>query len=328
MTADLRVVTGRYDTTRALFDGRVRLDHASVTTEPTLPDVFRRLVDGEADVAEFGLTFYLRSLDHGAPFVALPVFPVRLFRHSAVFVHADSDITGPEDLRGRTIGEFGVYGQDPGVWVKGILMDEYGFRPASNRWVVGGLDRPMPPFGFTTHPHPDDVEVVAAPPGETLSGLLETGRIEALFTANVPQPFLDGSPAVRRLFPDYEARERDYYRRTRIFPIMHVLAAPRDLLERRPGLARQVHAAFLEAKELGRQEYRDSARLYQAHHMMPWTNALFEENARMLPDDWWPYGISANRHVLDTFLRYHHEQGLSRRRWGVNEVFTPELLDT
>ncbi|WP_433087855.1 hypothetical protein ACQP1P_18175 [Dactylosporangium sp. CA-052675] len=319
---NLRVAVGRGDTTEALFE------RDTVRTAPTLLDVFQLLVDGEADVAEFGLTFYLRSLDAGAPFLAVPAFPTRVFRHSCVFVHAGSGITRPEDLTGRTIGEFGVYGQDSGVWAKGVLMDEYGFRPERNRWVIGGLDRPMPPFGFTTHPHPAGVEVTAAPAGATLSGMLERGEIDALFTANVPQPVLDGSPAIRRLFGDYETVERDWYRRTGIFPIMHTIAAPRGLLASRPGLAREIYDAFLAAKETAAGRYRARRRLFQAPTMLPWANALDERNEQLFGADWWPYGIAANRTALDTFLRYHHEQGLSSRRWRVEEIFSPELLDT
>lgn len=334
---NLRIAAGTYDTTRALFDGTVTVEgveSVEVSTAPTLPEVFQRLLRGEADVAEFGLTFYLRSLETGrslatgAPFVAIPAFPNRVFRHSCVFVHAGSGITAPSDLVGRTIGEFGVYGQDSGVWAKGILMDEYGFRPERNRWVIGGLEHPMPPFDFTSHPHPDDVEVTAAPAGRTLSEMLVSGEIDALFTANVPQPFLDGSPAVRRLFPAYEPVERDWYRRTGIFPMMHTIAAPRELLDANPGLARALYHAFLDAKDVAATQYREHRRLYQVHHMLPWTNALFESNDALLPHDWWPYGISANRTALDTYLRYHHEQGLSSRRWTVEEVFLPDLLDT
>src|SRR5882724_4841291 len=152
---DLRVAAAEYDTTRALFDGAVKVGgvrSVTMATAATLPDVFELLLRGEAEVSELGLTFYLRTLENDAPFVALPAFPNRVFRHSCIYVNAGSGIATPADLVGRTIGEFGVYGQDSGVWAKGILMDEHGFRPEQNRWVIGGLDRPMPPFPFTTHP--------------------------------------------------------------------------------------------------------------------------------------------------------------------------------
>jgi hypothetical protein len=328
---DLRIGSFRYDTTEALFDGSVTVNkvrRATLSTAATLPEVFGTMARREVDVSEFGLTFFLRALDQGVPFVMIPVFPVRMFRHSAIFVNAHSGITGPADLVDRTIGEFGVYGQDPGVWNKGVLGEDFGFRPERNRWVIGGLDHPAPPFTFTTHPHPADVEVRSAPEGRTLSNMLEAGEIDALFTANVPQPFLDGSPNIGRLFPDHEPVERDYYRRTGIFPIMHAVVARRELLDAHPGLASAIYTAFLDAKEAGAERYRRFRRLYEAPVMLPWVNALVEKNDQLLGDDWWPYGVAANRTTLDTFLRYHHEQGLSTRRWAVDEIVAPDLLDT
>jgi 4,5-dihydroxyphthalate decarboxylase len=328
---DLRIGAFRYDVTEALFDGSVAVQGArstTMSTAATLPEIFQRVVDETVDVSEFGLTFLLRALDQGTPLVAIPAFPVRVFRHSEVFVNTASGITGPADLVGKTIGEFGVYGQDSGVWIKGILADEYGFRPESNRWVIGGLEHPAPPFAFTTHPHPDGVDITTTPEGKTLSAMLDSGEIDALFTANVPQPFLDGSPNIVRLFPDYEPVERDYYRRTGNFPMMHTIVARRELLEDNPGLARAVYNAFLEAKEAGAERYRKFRHLYQSPLMVPWINALIEKNDQLLGADGWPYGVSANWTALDTFLRYHYEQGLSARRWKVEEIIAPDLLDT
>ncbi len=307
----------RYDTTQALFD-RTDVD---VTTAATLPEIFERVAGGrEFDVGELGLTFYLRLLESGLPYVALPIFPNRVFRHSCVFVSTRSGITGPGDLVGRTIGEFGTYGQDSGVWAKGILSDEYGFEPAANKWVIGGIDRPSAPFGFTPHPHPDDVSVV--PADRALGDLLATGEIDALFSANVPQCVLDGHPGAARLFPDFEPLERDYHRRTGIFPIMHAVVIRRELLDQ----AADVYRLFSEAATSAADRYRRDRRLYQVPTMVPWMNALVERNESQFGEDWWPYGISANRTALETYLRYHYEQGLSSRPWAVEEVFA--LLDT
>jgi 4,5-dihydroxyphthalate decarboxylase len=325
----LNIASYQYDTTRALFDGSVAVDGTESTmhTAATLPEIFQRMMQGrEFDVSELGMTFYLRMLDVGDDsFVALPVFPNRVFRHSCVFVNAASGIKGPADLVGKTIGEFGTYGQDSGVWAKGILMDEYGFGPGKNRWVIGGLDHPMPPFDFIPHPHPADLDVSEAPAGSTLSGMLETGELDALFTANVPQPALDGSPHVRRLFEDFEPIERDYFRRTGIFPMMHTVVVRRELLDAQPDLASRVYQAFLTAKDVAAERYRHGRRLYEVHNMVPWMNALFDENRAMFADDWFPYGLSPNRSAIDTYLRYHHEQGLSPRRWAVDEVFATDL---
>jgi hypothetical protein len=320
-----------YDTTRSLFDGSVTVDGADVTmkTAATVPELFARLISkDEFDVGELGLTFFLRLQETGLPFVALPIFPNRVFRHSCVFVNTQSGITKPGDLVGKTIGEFGIYGQDSGVWAKGILMDEYGFKPEANRWVIGGLEYPMAPFGFIPHPHPAEVDVTVAPEGKTLNSMLEEGEIDALFSANVPQCVLDGSPNVTRLFPDFELLERDYYRRTGIFPIMHTVVIRKDLLRERPGLAHQVYRAFSQAKDASADRYRRNRRLFQVQTMVPWMHALIERNVEELPEDWWPYGISANRAALDAYLRYHYEQGLSPRRLAIEDLFAPDLLDT
>ncbi|WP_312871881.1 4,5-dihydroxyphthalate decarboxylase [Amycolatopsis acididurans] len=324
----MRIGCFRYDTTDFLFEEPPSLDGepAKTDTAATLPEIFERMIRGrEFDIGELGLTFYLRLLEEDSPFVALPIFPNRVFRHSCVFVNVAGGIRTPADLVGKTIGEFGIYGQDSGVWAKGILSDEYGFRPDLNRWVIGGLDRPAPPFDFVPRPVPSDVEVSIAREDATLSAMLDSGEIDALFSANVPQCVLDGSPNVARLFPDFEPLERDYHRRTGIFPIMHAIVVRRDLA---PELIREAYELFSHAKEVAADRYRRYRRLYQVTTMVPWMNALVERNAEQFTQDWWPYGISANRATLDTYLRYHHEQGLSSRRWRIEEIFAPELLDT
>lgn len=323
----LKIGCLQYDTTRALFDGTAPVDgfETEMRTGATVPEIFGRMMrDREFDVSELGLTFYLRALESASddlPYVAIPVFPNRIFRHSCVFVNAESGIEKPADLVDRRIGEFGVYGQDSGVWAKGILMDDYGFEPRSNRWIIGGLDHPAAPFDFIPHPHPDDVEVGVAPSGKSLAAMLEAGEIDALFSANVPQNVLDGSPKIRRLFPDYEPIERDYHRRTGIFPMMHAVVVTRDALEAHPGVANAVFDAFSKSKDSAADRYRESMRLYGVHTMVPWMNALFERNDAEFPADWWPYGLDPNRSAVDTYLRYHYEQGLSHRLWTADDIF-------
>jgi 4,5-dihydroxyphthalate decarboxylase len=320
----------QYDTTRALFDGTVsfRGFETEMRTAQIVPEIFQRMMsDREFDVSELGLTFYLRGLerqpDDDPPYLAIPAFPNRVFRHSCIYVNASSGIESPADLVGRTIGEFGVYGQDSGVWAKGILMDEYGFRPEANRWVIGGLDHPMPPFDFVPQPHPADVQVDAAPENKSLSEMLESGEIDVLFTANVPQCVLDGSTKVRRLFPNHEPLERDYHQRTGIFPIMHAVVVSREALDAHSTLARAAYDAFLQSKNVAADRYLESRRLYNVHTMVPWMNALVERTQTEFGQDWWPYGVEANRAALETNLRYQYEQGLTRRHWKVDEIFYP-----
>jgi hypothetical protein len=327
---DVRIGAFRYDTTRALFDRDATVEGANVTvgSGATLPEVFLGLLrDDVFDVAELGLTYYLRTLEQDAQYVAIPAFPNRVFRHSCVFINRRS-ITGPADLVDKTIGEFGVYGQDSGVWARGILMDEYGFRPERNRWVIGGLNQPSPPLDFITQIRPPGIDITAAPTDRSLNQMLTEGEIDALFSANVPQCILDAEPEVGLLFPDYEQRERDFFRRTGIFPIMHTVAARRELTDAHPGLATKIYDTFLQAKDIAAERYRQGRQLFEVPTMVPWMNALFEENRALFPDDWWPYGIEANRSALETYLRYHYEQGLSERHWTIEEIFVTELAHT
>lgn len=321
-----------YDRTRALTDGTVRIDGVDLSyrSDVIVSDIFERMVrDREFDVSELGLTFYLRTLDlDEPPFIAIPVFPNRFFRHSSVFVNKAAGIASPGDLAGKTVGELLTYGHDAGVWAKGILADDFGITPDRCRWIVGGADRPQKPHDFIPQPHPANVDVSAAAPGQALGPMLESGEIDALFSAIVPQCVLKGSPKVGRLFEDYERVEREYFTRTSIFPIMHTVVIRRDVHEKHPGLARAVYQGFCEAKDLAVKQYLGARMFHQAPAMIPWLAHLLEENRSLMGDDWWPYGIAANRKTLDAFLRYHFEQGLSKRRLTCEEIFVPELLDS
>lgn len=325
----LQIGIGEHENTRALVDGAVGIDGADTAFESSdLADIFERTVAQRAfDVSELGLTFYLRTLDlDDPPFIAIPVFPARHFRHSAIFVNTSSGIDSPDDLTGKTVGEFGMYGTDAGVWAKGILADEYGVTPDQCRWIVGGTNAPMAPFDFVTQTHPADVDVTGAPDGAALGPMLEAGEIDALVSVDVPQRLLEGSPRIARLFSDTESVERDYFRRTGIFPIMHTIVVRRELVARRPGLATAIYRGFCEAKDVAVQRYRKGATKQHMDIMIPWFGSLFDRNRRLLGDDWWPYGVEANRTTIDTFLRYHFEQGLSRRRLTCEDLFVPELL--
>ncbi|MDF0530191.1 4,5-dihydroxyphthalate decarboxylase [Tsukamurella sp. 8F] len=331
MNIDLRLGSSVHEPVEPLFDGRVTIDgvDAVFETVPLASDVFRNMIEGRYDIAELGLTYYTRLLDvPDPPFVALPVFPARNFRHSAMFINVDAGIEKPEDLVGKTIGEFGLYGCDPGVWLKGILADDYGFRPDSNRWVTGGTDFAIREFDWLPRPEVEGVDVRHAADGQTLGAMLEAGEIDALLSVDVPQSFLDGtSKKIARLFPDYERVERAYYRRTGIFPQMHVVAVRKELAGR-TGLLRAVFEAFVAAKDLVQSEYLEAARKQHMEVITPWFSSLFAENRELLGEDWWPYGVRANRKAVDTFLRYHYEQGLSKRRLTSDEFFAASLLDT
>lgn len=321
-----------YDRTRALIDGSVRIEGIELRyrSDVIVSDIFKRMIrDREFHVAELGLTFYLRTLDFDdPPFIAIPIFPNRFFRHASVFVNKAAGIASPKDLAGKRVGELSTYGHDAGVWAKGILAEEHGLRPESCTWVIGGIEEPNPPHDWIPQPHPPNVGVTATEPGKALGPMLESGEIDALFSAIVPTCILQRSPSVGRLFEDYEAVERGYFKRTRIFPIMHTVVIRRDVYEENRGIAEAFYKAFCDAKDRAVQQYLGGSRFHHAPMMIPWFSQLMEEDRRLLGEDWWPYGLRANHRTLDTFLRYHYEQGLSKQRLKPEDLFVPELLQT
>lgn len=287
-TRTLRIGGYRYEHTAALFDGRITIDGVDATfhSSPLISDTFYKMAQGEYDVAEYGLTYFLRSWDtEESPFLALPIFPNRNFRHSAIYVNADAGIEKPEDLAGKTIGEFALFGHDAGVWPKGILSDDFGVDPASCKWVIGGTDFPIPSFGWIPQPIPAGVDVRHAAEGQTLASMLESGEIDALISVDVPKAVLEGSTKIRRLFPDYEAVERDYYNRTGIFPMMHVIAIRKELAQE-PGLVETIYKAYSEAKDQVEQKYRSDAAKQHMSVITPWFSRLFADNRALLGEDW------------------------------------------
>lgn len=314
-----------YDRTRALFDGRVRADGIDLTCLdlPVEETFFRMLRHREFDVAELSLSSYVLSLFAAdPPFVAIPVFPSRFFRHSCIYVNAAAGITRPADLAGRTIGT-PEYQMTAPVWIRGILADEHGVPVSSVRYVTGGLEQPGRAEKLRLD-LPPAIRVDPIPTDRTLAAMLAAGEIDALYTARTPSTFGDGSGRVRRLFDDFPAVELDYFRRTRIFPIMHTVAIRREVYRRHPWIAQCLHKAFTAAQRLAYEELDQTAALKV---MLPWLPAHLAETWREMGEDFWPYGVERNRDTLATFLRYSHEQGLSPRRLAPEDLFAPETLE-
>jgi 4,5-dihydroxyphthalate decarboxylase len=315
-----------YDRTQALADGSVQpegidLDYLKLEVEETF---FRMLRNREFDVAEMSLSSYCVSLTREIPpFIAIPVFPSRFFRHSCIFVSAKSGIREPKDLVGKRIGT-PEYQMTAPVWIRGILQDEYGVNPAGVEYWTGGEEEPGReeklkldlPAKFKLHP---------IGPTQTLSQMIAEGELDALHTARTPSTFASRPGTVKRLFENYVEVEKAYFRKTKIFPIMHTVAIRRDLYKANPWIAQSLYKAFARAQ---RKVYENLSSTAALTTMLPWQVAHVEEARRELGEDWWAYGCQPNRHVLDTFLRYHHEQGLSKRRLKVEELFAPETLET
>jgi hypothetical protein len=328
----LDIAFWNYDRVQALANGTIAIEgvDARFHTSPIVTEIFEGMIRKRAyDVSELGVTYLLRTFDReNADWLALPVFLNRAFRHSAIYVNKGRGIEHPRDLAGKRIGELALYGHDSGVMSKGILSDDFEFEPSKARWLIGAIDFPMEPIDFVAHPHPRNVEVEWASKDVDLGRLLESGEIDALFSADVPRCVLDGAPNVGRLFEEFVPVERDYFTRTGVFPIMHTVAVRRDLAEKRPDLIKAVYDAFCQSRDAAIHELKQGMTFNNMAVMAPWMTDLMSKNLDVLGADWWPYGISHNRAALEAILRYHHEQGLTTRRYAIAEIFVPYLLNT
>lgn len=317
-----------YDRTRALLDGSVQpdgidLNYLSLPVEETF---FRMARHREFDVAEMSFSSYCVSLNKpDRPFVALPVYPSRFFRHSCIYVNAAAGIREPKDLIGKRIAS-PEYQMTAPVWIRGILQDHYGV-PVTN------ADRQPYLFGGEEEPGriekikldlPPNIKLQAIGPQQTLSQMLADGDIDALYTARAPSSFTRGDGRVRRLFENYAEIERAYWRDTGIFPIMHVIVMRREVYEANRWIAQSLTKALYAAQIMA---YDDLAETAALKSMLPWLVAHVEEARREMGTDWWPYGLEPNRKALETFTRYHFEQGLSKRQLGLHELFAPESLE-
>jgi 4,5-dihydroxyphthalate decarboxylase len=312
----------RYDRTEALRDGRVRPAGVDLTYLPQQVEetFFRMARFGEFDAAEMSLSSYVVGLTREAPFVAIPVFPSRLFRHSGIYVSEASGIREPKDLIGKRVG-LAEYQLTANVWIRGILADEHGVPVESVSYHTGGLHTPGRVEKLKVD-LPPEIRVEPIGPGRTLSEMLAAGEIDALYTPRTPDSFGHG---VRRLFDPAGPAEEDYFRRTGIFPIMHVVVLRRDVYERNRWLARSLFDAFEESKRLCEEGIDQTA---AARYMLPWLHDEVARTRAVLGEDYWPYGLDRNTEVLRTFLRYSYDQGLSARKLDPEELFAPETLES
>jgi 4,5-dihydroxyphthalate decarboxylase len=315
-----------YDRTRALIDGSVVPEGIELVylNQPVEETFFRMMRYREFDCSEMSLSSYAASLhSDNPPFIAIPVFPSRFFRHSCIFVSIKSGIRKPEELKGKRLG-VPEYQMTAPVWIRGILSDDYGVKVTDVEHFSGGEEEPGRVEKLKLDV-PSTIKLRAIPVDKTLSRMIADGEIDALVTARAPSSFHQEPDKVRRLFPDYVETEKQYYRRTKIFPIMHTVVIRRDVYAKNPWVAQSLYKAFTDAKAKAYALYNQSAALPA---MVPWLIAQLEQARREMGEDWWPYGLEPNRGVLETFLRYHHEQGLSKRRLSPEELFARETLES
>jgi 4,5-dihydroxyphthalate decarboxylase len=322
---ELSVAVGDYDRMRPLVDGTVQIDAVNPQFMLLEPEeiFFRAFRHADFDICELSMSSYsVKTAAGTSPYVAVPVFPSRAFRHTSVYVRTDR-IKAPADLKGRRIG-LPEYQLTANVWVRMFLEEDYGVKPSDVTWVRGGYEQPGRVEKIALN-LPPGVRVESVPEGATISGLLAAGELDAVIGPRAPSCFDRGHPDVGYLFPDPQAAATDWYRRTRLFPIMHTLGIRRALAERHPWLPSAVAKAFERSKAVALARLGDTSATKMT---LPFVEEQLRAARALMGEDFWPYGLEPNRHVLERFLCRHHEEGLSSRLLQPEELFHPASLET
>ncbi len=312
---------GLYDRMSALHSGEVQADGIDLNFIPVHHprDLFDRMVGGlEFDASELSASEYIsRHVAQQSAFVALPVFPSRVFRHG--FITVDSRvIKKPKDLEGKKIG-VQLYSMTAAIWIRGLLQRDQGVDLSNVQWIEGAIESPAPHGKPTVLPPLNPVSITANKSGKSLSQLLADGEIQAVIGADLPTCF-GKSPHVHRLFPDFEAEERTYYQRTQIFPIMHLVVLRREFYEKHPFVATSLFNAFNESKALA---YKRMRYLGALRYMLPWLQAEIEKIDEVFGGDPWPYGVEPNRKPLEALVQFMVDQSMIKNAVPVEELFVP-----
>lgn len=317
---ELSFACGLYDRMQPLYTGDVRPKGVDLNFIPidSPREIFDRLgARQEFDVAEMSCSeFVARTAAGQCDYVALPIFPSRIFRHGLVSINTRSGIETPKDLEGKRIG-VPLYTMTAAIWIKGFLQHEYGVDLSKLHWVQGAINAQGGHGAPTIMPLVKPVPIEVNTSGRPLGDLLEDGAIDAIIGTSLPSN-IKRAPHLRRLFPDYHAVERDYYERTKIFPVMHLIALRRSVHERYPFVATSLYQAFEESKNmaLAKMKYLGALR-----YMLPWMTASLDEIDDVFGGDPWPSGVEANRPTLEALSTYLHEQFVTARRMDVDELF-------
>jgi 4,5-dihydroxyphthalate decarboxylase len=321
----ITIACGNYDRTRAIRDGRVKVEGCAVTFLPLYPEeiFFRAFRYQEFDVCELSFSSFIRTVAAGnSAYVGIPAFISRIFRHSGIYIRADAGIRRPADLKGKRIG-LPEYQITAVVWMRGMIQHEYGVPPSEIHWRSGGQEEPGRHERTPLKPIKGvDLEPIAD--HQTLVGMLRDGELDALFTARAPSSFLNGEPHIARLFPDTRAAEKAYYKKTGLFPIMHLVGIRKALVEQYPWLPTSVYKAFCEAKALAMADLRDVNALMVT---LPWLEAETTETMAVMGRDFWKYGIAENMAEIEALTQYSHEQGLIERKVKVEELFARSTFE-
>ena len=324
---DLHLNMGGYDYPRvkAIFEKKVSIKGCSFDIEKAgVGDMNTNAFNGPQsfDVTEIGIVPFILAYanQNFRDYTLLPIFPLRMFRHKSVFIHADSAIKKPGDLKGKKVGTPG-YSSSSLTWIRGMFQDEYGVSPNDIEWVIANKDSSADIAGKVSKQEqfiPDGISLTYGTAGKDESELLLSGEVDALFHAVQPKAFIQGDPNIIRLFKDSRKVEQEYFTKTDIFPIMHAVAVKKDLIEKNPWLAKSIFDAYSESKTMN---YNFMTKLGWAYDTLPWYGQEHEETKKLMGNNFWPYGINANRKALETICRYCYEQGLIGQKISPEDLF-------
>jgi 4,5-dihydroxyphthalate decarboxylase len=323
-TLQLTLACEDYDRTRPIKDGRIKLEGIDLNyLVMSVEEIFWRMMKYEEfDASELSMGAFLTAAARGRrPFVAIPVFPSRTFRHRCIFINAASGIQRPEDLRGKRMG-VPEYSMTAAIWLRGLFEHEYGVAPGDIHWIQAGEEHPgrkdrvdfEMPAGVRLESRPDT----------TLNAMISSGEIDAMMSPRMPTCFLEGAPQVHRLFPNFRQAEMDYFAKTGLFPIMHLIVIKRTIYEKDPWVAQTLYKGFCAAKDLCMKELYDTNILRVS---LPWTSAEYEDTRDLMTTDYWPYGLAPNRSNLEILHGYMLEQGLIKQTLKLDELFARETLE-
>ncbi len=316
----LNFAASLYDRLQPLYTGEINPEGIDLNFIPIeLPrPIFDRMSGGEEfDVAEYSSSEYIQRHAAGkCNFVALPVFPSRSFRHDVIGINKNAGIKKPKDIEGKRIG-VALYTMTAAIFVRGLLGDEYGVDFSKCKWVQGAINT----AGSHGDPHVlpllKQPDLTYADPKKSLDDMLVSGEVDCTMGTSIPRSVMS-NPNVGRLLPNYYQDEKDYYKKTKIFPIMHLIAIRKDVYEKHPFVATSLYNAFVQAKVLALKKMFSTRAL---RYMMPFLPAQLDEIRDVFGDDPWPYGVEDNRPTLEALVRYMHEQHFIAKKMPIEDLF-------
>ncbi len=319
-----------YDRVSAIRDRKVSVEGANVNFEVSNIYTMNKNAFGSEqkyEVSEIGLIPYISKYinEDFRDYTLIPVFISRTFRHRNIYVHTDAGIEKPEDLEGKRVGTPG-YGMSSNTWIRGFLKDEYSVEADDFQWIetTESSDGATLNSSFNKYYFSEDFPLIKGPEGVDESELLISGQCDALITAITPKAYLDGNPKIRQLFPNAKEAEVAYFKKTGMFPIMHVVAIRTDILKKEPWLAKALFEMYSKAKDIA---YKNLEATTVVRTSLPWAKDEYESTTEIMGNNYWKYGIEANRKELESIMRYVYEQGLVKRQITFEELFDSSTLD-